>query len=339
MISYSQIKEIDFNRHLLRYERPATYVLMMVGGLLLFSGFFFDFSWLNNLGYKHLNYNLPIYLKYVSFIKPLFIITGSYVFFVLLFKNRLIKLYQACKIKPEIFLIVFLFFLFIFLGFVAYVPFKDYPYSIDEYNFLYQAKIYSQGRLYLEVPETYKPFVESYMILRDGKLFSKYPPGFPLILSIGVLLNHPGLTNPLIATTTLFILFCFVKSFLGSKYGLLSVILMASTPYFIAYSASYYSQPTALLLTVLIFLLVRKYEITHKNLYLPFIGFFAGYSFLTRPLDSFCVVVPAYAYLTYVMYKDKRLRKIIYPIFTFAIVFALFLLYNYILIGKITIAV
>lgn len=338
MIFHSQMNAIEFNQLLLKHEKQTTYVLMMLGGLLLFSGLFVDFSWLNNIGYKHLNYNLPIYLKYVSFIKPLFIITGSFLFFAFLFKNQLIKLYQTCKIKPEIFLIVFLLFIFVFLGFVAYVPFKDYPYSMDGYNFLYQAKIFSQGKLYLEVPETYKPFVESYMLLRDGKLFSKYPPGFPLILSIGVLLNHPGLTNPLIATTTLFIIFCLVKSFLGSKYGLLSVILMATTPYFIAYSASYYTHPTALLLTALIFLLVRKYEITRKDLYLPFIGFLAGYSFLTRPLDSFCVVVPAYAYLAYIMYKGKILRKITYPICTFAIVFALFLAYNYILIERISIA-
>lgn len=333
------MNEIEFNHPLLRYEKQATYILMMFGGLLLFSGLFVDFSWLNNLGYKHLNYNLPIYLRYVSFIKPLSIITGSFLLFIFLFKNQFIKLYQKQKFKPEILLIVFMFFIFVTLSFVAYVPFKDYPYSMDEYNFLYQAKIFSQGKLFLEVPESYKPFVEQYMILRDNKLFSKYPPGFSLLLSIGVLLNHPGLINPLIAVTTLFVLFCFVRSFLGSKYGLLAVILMSTTPYFIAYSASYYTHPTALLLTTLIFFLVRKYEIARKDLYLPVIGFLAGYSFLTRPLDSFCAVVPAYAYLTYVMYKDKSLRKITYPIFTFAIVFALFLVYNYILIGRISMAV
>lgn len=329
----------DFYHPLLRYEKQATYLSMTIGGLLLFSGLFVDFSWLNNLGHKHLNYNLPIYLRYVSFIKPLFIIIGGFLFFIFLLKNQFIKLYRTYAIQTRILLIVFLVLIFVTLGLIAYLPFKNYPYSMDEYNFLYQAEIFSHGKLFLEVPESYKPFVEQYMVLRDNRLFSKYPPGFSLLLSIGVLLNHPGLINPLIAVTTLFVLFCLVKSFMGSKYALLSVILMSTTPYFIAYSASYYTHPTALLLTTLLFFMVRKYEIARKDLYLPIIGFIAGYSFLTRPLDSFCAVVPAYAYLSYVMYKDKSLRKITYPIFTFAIVFALFLVYNYILVGRITIAV
>ena len=330
--------ETDFCHPLLRYEKQATYVWMTLGGLLLFSGLFVDFSWLNNIGYKHLNYNLPIYLRYVSFIKPLFIITGTFLFFAFLFKIQFLKLYQTHKFKPEILLIIFMLLIFVTLSFVAYVPFKDYPYSMDEYNFLYQARIFSKGKLFLKVPETYRPFVEQYMILRDGKLFSKYPPGFPLILSIGVLLKYPGLINPLIAVTTLFVLFCLVKSFMGPKYALLSVILMSTTPYFIAYSASYYTHPTALLLTTLLFFMVRKYEIARKDLYLPVIGFIAGYSFLTRPLDSFCAIVPAYIYLGYVIYKNKSLKKITYSIFTFSIMFALFLAYNYILIERVSIA-
>jgi len=329
---------IETTHRLLRYEKQVTYVLIILGGTLLFSGLFIDFSWLKNLGYRHLNYNLPIYLRYISGIKPLFIITGGFLFLAMLFKNQLINLYQNPKIRPERLLLIFLIFIFVYLSLVAHVPFKDYPYSMDEYNFLYQAKIFSRGSIFLDMPEIYEPFVEQYMILKDGRLFSKYAPGFPLILSFGVLLNHPGLINPLIATTTLFVLFYLVKSFLGSKHALLSVILVATTPYFIAYSASYYSHPTALLLTALILFFVRKYEITHKDLFLPIIGFIAGYSFLTRPLDSFCATVPAGAYLTFIMHKAKNLGKITYSIFPFAIVVVLFLAYNYILIERVSIA-
>ena len=331
-------KEIHFYHPLLKYEKPATYVWVTLGGLLLFSGIFVDFSWLNDLGYKHLHYYLPIYLRYVSFIKPLFIMTGGFLFFAFILKTPILKFYQEEMFKPEVLLVVFILLIFIALVFIAYVPFKNYPYSMDEYNFLYQAKIFANGKLFLKVPETYRPFVEQYMILRDGKLFSKYPPGFPLILSIGVLLKYPGLINPLISVATLFILFGFVKSLLGPKYGLVSVILMSTTPYFLAYSASYYTHPTALMLTTLLFFGVRKYEITKKDLYLPVIGFVAGYSFLTRPLDSFCAVVPAYAYLAYVMYKEKSLKKIIYPISTFAILFSVFVAYNHLLTKKVSIA-
>ena len=333
------MNETEYNHTFLKYEKRATYVWIIFGALFLLAGLFCDFTWLNNLGTKHLAYNLPIYLQYVSLIKPLSIIAGCFMIFAFILKPQVLKYYHADKFKPEILLVVLSLIIFVILSFVAYYPFKNYPYSMDEYNFFYQAKIFSEGKLFLEVPQSYKPFVEQYMIFENTKLFSKYPPGFSLLLSIGVLLNYPGLINPFIAAATLFTLFYLVKSFMGPKYALLSVILMSTTPYFIAYSASYYTHPTALLLTTLLFFMVRKYEITRKDLHLFLIGLIAGYSFLTRPLDSFCAVVPAFVYLSTILFKEKKFIKISYPIFTFTFVFSLFLVYNYILTEKITIAV
>lgn len=276
--------------------------------------------------------------NYVDFIKPIFIIIGSFLSFTLLFKKQIIKLYEKCAIKPKNALAILLILIFITLALIAYFPFHNYPFCMDEYNYLYQAKIFTKGILFIEVPEKFESFREEYMVLKDNKLFSKYPPGFPLLLSIGALLNIAGLINPLIAIITLITLYYFVKTLLGTKYGLLSVILMSTTPYFLGYSASFFSQPTSLLLTTLIFFSVRQYELSSKGIYLLLLGIFSGYSFLTRPLDSFCVLVPSYFYLMYLLYKRKDLKKASYPIFTFVTIFALFLTYNYILTGKISIA-
>ena len=276
--------------------------------------------------------------KYFDLIKPIFIIIGSFLSFTLLFKKQIIKLYEKCAIKPKIVLAILLILIFITLALIAYFPFHNYPYCMDEYNYLYQAKIFTKGKLFIEVPEKFESFRELYMVLKDNKLFSKYPPGFPLVLSIGVLLNITGLINPLIALITLITLYFFVKTLLGTKYGLLSVILMSTTPYFLGYSASYFSQPTSLLLTTLIFFLLRKYELTSKDIFLFLLGLVSGYSVLTRPLDSFCVLVPSYLYLIYILYKRKDLKKASYPILTFITIFGLFLTYNYILTGKISIA-
>jgi len=332
------MNEIEINQFLLRREKQIRNLLMIFGGLLLISGLIVPSSWLTNIGYKHLNLYLPLYLRFVSLIKPFFIITGSILIFTLFFKNQIIKIYEKSENKSKTVLAIFLILIFSVLGFIAYFPFHNYPYCLDEYNYLYQAKIFSQGKLFIEVPEYFEPFREQYMILKDNKLFSKYPPGFPLILSLGVLLNFTGLINPLIATITLVILYYFVKSFLGPKYGLLSIILMSTTPYFMGYSASYFSQPTALLLTTLTFFLVRKYEITSKDIYLPLLGLSSGYLLLTRPLDSFCVLVPSYLYLTYILYKKKNLVKASYFILTFVIVFVIFLNYNYFLTGNLSLA-
>ena len=323
-----------------KYEKRLKYSLIVIGILFIFIGISIDWlkAGLVEIADSYVMDDCCFCKIYIDLIKPLFIIIGCFLSFSLLFKNQIIKLYEKFKIKPNTILAILLILIFITLALIAYFPFNNHPYSMDEYNYLYQAKIFSQGKLFIETSEIFRPFKETYMILKDHKLFSKYPPGFPLVLSIGVLLNITGLINPLIATVTLIVLYLFVKSLLGPKYGLLSVILMSTTPYFLGYSASYYSHPTSLLLTTLIFFSVRKYELTSKDIYLFLLGIFSGYAFLTRPLDSFCVVVPSYLYLLYLLYKKKDLKKASYAISTFIILFALFLTYNYILIEKITIA-
>jgi len=324
----------------LKYEKRLKYALIVIGILFIVIGISIDWlkAGLVEIADSYVMDDCCFCRIYIDLIKPLFIIIGCFLFFSLFFKKRIIILYEKCTTKPNIFLAILLILIFITLALIAYFPFNNHPYSMDEYNYLYQAEIFSQGKLFIETSEIFRPFKETYMIIKEHKLFSKYPPGFSLILSFGVLLNITGLINPLIATVTLIVLYLFVKSLLGPKYGLLSVILMSTTPYFLGYSASYYSHPTSLLLTTLIFFSVRKYELTSKNIYLFLLGIFSGYSFFTRPLDSFCVVVPSYLYLLYLLYKKKDLKKASYAIFTFIILFALFLTYNYILIGKISIA-
>jgi 4-amino-4-deoxy-L-arabinose transferase-like glycosyltransferase len=326
---------------LLKYEKTLKYTLVVIGFSLIIIGISIHFlkEWLVAIVDSYAtDGHYCSFHKYITLYYIPLIIVGSFLSFPLILEKQIIKLYENCGTKTKTVLAALLVLIFIILGLISYVTFHNFPYCYDEYNYLYQANIFSQGKIFLEVPEVFRPFKERYMILNDSKLFSKYPPGFSLILAIGVLLKIPGLINPLIAVLTLIILYSFTKSFLGPKYGLLSVIIISTTPYFLAYSASYFSQPTALLLTALIFLIIRKYELTSQIHYLFLLGLVSGYSSLTRPLDSFCVIVPSYLYLAYILYKKKDLKKMSYSILTYATVFALFLIYNYILIGKISIA-
>jgi 4-amino-4-deoxy-L-arabinose transferase-like glycosyltransferase len=326
---------------LLKYEKILKYTLVVIGFLLIIIGISIHFlkEWLVAIGDSYvLDGHCCKCIIYIDLFNTPLIIVGGLLSFSLLFEKQIIKLYEKCSVKSKTVLAALLVLIFITLGLISYITFHNFPYTYDEYNYLYQANIFSQGKLFLEVPEVFRPFKENFMILHDSKLFSKYPPGFSLILAMGVLLKIPGLINPLIAVLTLIVLYSLTKSFLGPKYGLLSVIIISTTPYFLAYSASYYSHPTALLLTALILLIIRKYELTSQLHYLFLLGLVSAYSSLTRPLDSFCVIVPSYLYLAYVLYKKEDLKKMSYPILTYATVFALFLIYNYILIGKITIA-
>ena len=313
-------------------------LMVLLGAGLLLTGLFSDLTWLNDLGFNSFAARHPAYVRHVSFIKPLLVLTGGFLLVMLLLRKRVSALGGLCQENPAR-VLSFLLLLFLALyGFVSYFPFHNYPFCMDEYNYLYQAQIFAKGSLYLDVPEKFAPFRERYVILENGRLFSKYPPGFPVLLSFGVLLQLPGLINPLVAVATLLVLYCFVTTFFERIYGLLAVVLMATTPYFLAYSASYFSQPAALLLSSLTFFLIRKYELTSRALFLHLAALTAGYAALTRPLDCFCLIVPAGIYLMYVLYEKGQFRKVGYPLVIFGIVLLFFLTYNFILTERVSIA-
>ena len=80
---------------------------------------------------------------------------------------------------------------FITLGFIALVIFHNYPYSMDEYRYLYQAKIFLTGHLSLSADEKLARLFETNLVFSHGHLFSKYPPGFSLMLLFGLKLGNP----------------------------------------------------------------------------------------------------------------------------------------------------
>ena len=312
------------------FEAFIQNIALVSSAFLILSGLFIDFHWLDRV----LDDTVNTSLRDPFFTKNLFLITGVALLLVIVFSRQIIRICEKCFLNLRVTSICIYSSIFTYLGLTAYLPFRNHPYSGDEYCYLYQAKIFSMGRMFINIPSIYEPFVEMYTILWDGKLFVKYPPGFPLILSIGVWLKASGLINPFIATLTLIQLYYLVKSFYGSRYGLLCVLLVATTPYFIAYSSSYYSQPAALWLTTLVLVLLRYFELTGRTVYLPLIGFASGFLFLVRPLDALCVSLPAYAYLLHLLHKKKESLKIIYPVLVYGILINLLFYYNYLLAGK-----
>jgi hypothetical protein len=86
--------------------------------------------------------------------------------------------------------------------YTALVSLRDFPDSGDEYAYMISAQLFSEGRLWVPSPEPREFFRQNHVI-NDGHYYGKYPPGWPLILSLGVLLKAPWLINPLCGMLTL----------------------------------------------------------------------------------------------------------------------------------------
>ena len=170
--------------------------------------------------------------------------------------------------------------------------FDRLPRTEDEVTFLFQAKTIAEGHLVAPGPDQPRFFFMSFVVVRDGEWFGKYPPGYPAILSFGVRAGHAWVVNALAAAVVIGLLILVGRRLYDLRTGLTGGLLLALSPFFIIQSGSLLSHVVALfwvLLMLYLFDVMRSRD-------LPIAAFGAGAAagmlLLTRPLTAVGVGLP-----------------------------------------------
>lgn len=174
---------------------------------------------------------------------------------------------------------------------ISYYVFYDYPRSMDEYAYHYQAQIFAQGKHYLSLEPWQQHLKELYMVVYDNKLFSKYAPGWSFILSTGFIAGDPALVNPLITGLTALFLFLTIAKLTSPKAAFLTSALLMSNIYFLGYGSSYFPHTLVLCLWSIGFYCMVSYAKQPANKWLLAIGIIIGLGWLVRPLDALCLLL------------------------------------------------
>ena len=122
------------------------------------------------------------------------------------------------------------------------------------------------------------PFVVDY----NGLRFGKYPPGWPLLLSLGVRINAPWLVNALLGVVSLGLIGWLGRCFYEPRLGLLAAGLGLVTPGFLFLSSSLLSHSASLFWATAA-LVALFYAVTTRPLYAIVTGVALGAAFVTRP--------------------------------------------------------
>lgn len=133
---------------------------------------------------------------------------------------------------------------------IAAVVLERIPHVQDSVTYLFQAKTYALGRLWVPAPADPDAFLQEFVVVHEGRWFSKYPPGHALALTPGVLLGAPWLVNPLFAGVALWLVYALGRTLYGAGTGLLAAALVLSSPFFLFMSGSFMAHPTALVWTL-----------------------------------------------------------------------------------------
>ena len=238
---------------------------------------------------------------------------------------------------------------FLASAYVTQRVFEGIPHIEDEVAYVWQAKALAEGHLKVPSPSYTRSLLVPFVVDYQGERFSKYPPGWPVLLSLGIQLGKRAWVNPLLAGLGVWLTYQLGKRYFTQLVGLLAAGLTVTSPFFLMNSGSLLSHPLGLVLSATFALgwleafWKNKDEKPGNNPARPRTqGWFAvlsalalGALILTRPMTALAVALPFALHGLYLLLrsdKTTRLRLLIFCLVV--IVFAgIFFLWQYSLTG------
>ncbi|WP_420587379.1 hypothetical protein [Ruegeria sp.] len=185
-------------------------------------------------------------------------------------------------------------FAFVASALLAWFAFERVPHVEDEVAYLFQARTFAGGALTVPAPPVEaQPALEYYLLdIRGDRWLSVVAPGWPGILSLGVLIGMPWIVNPALTGASVWLAHGILRNTVGTTRADVVGLLMASSPWVLAIGASMMAHAAGLFLALLgWWLLLRPVtDRSGKAAVLAFgAGLAMGWLFTTRPLEGILI--------------------------------------------------
>jgi 4-amino-4-deoxy-L-arabinose transferase-like glycosyltransferase len=196
---------------------------------------------------------------------------------------------------------------------VSTVVFDRLPHVEDEVAFLFQARTIASGRLVAPAPAHPEFFAIPFILVRDGRWFGKFPPGWPAVLALGALAGRPWLVNPLLAAACVGLAYRAGRRLYGAPTGLLAAALLAASPFFLLHAGSFMGHVAALLWALAFLLLFAAAVSTGSRWAALGAGAALGMLFLTRPLTAVGIGLPYALWAAVATVRDRQRARAYLP--------------------------
>ena len=182
--------------------------------------------------------------------------------------------------------------------FINRVVLEDFPNSSDEYAYIFQAEMFSRGKWWERAHDLPDFFYHNNIAQHDGILVSRFPPGWPLVLSTAFEIGlQPSLINPLLGLIAIVFFYFFVRRYYDQTVAICSLFALAFTGFYLFNAASYFSHVSCLLATLLFVFCVYRYSDKRNLVYGLLAGFFLGFIVLIRYYTALLIFLPFLVYL------------------------------------------
>lgn len=169
---------------------------------------------------------------------------------------------------------------------LAWCIYESHPHIPDEVSYLYQARYFAAGMLTMPAPPIAEAFDVDLMTYEDTRWYSPFPPGWPIALSIGVILGIPWLINPLLAGLNISLIFALTRRLYDLPTARIAVLLLSTSPWYLFMGMNYMSHMLSLTCALIASLGVMKARSDPSMGWGLISGAALGFASLIRPLEA-----------------------------------------------------
>jgi hypothetical protein len=190
---------------------------------------------------------------------------------------------------------------------ISRTVFERLPHLEDEVAYLFQAKTYAGGQLVVDIEQPTRAYWQPFVVTsaEDGTRFSKYTPGWGLVLALGVAMGAPWVVNALLSGLNVALVYRLGREIFSQDVGVIAAALIAFSPMALLLNASLMGHTAALFFTSLFFYGYWRIEQSKSPLRWGLVaGFALGMMTITRPLTAIGISAP---FIVWSLYKLVRI--------------------------------
>ena len=169
---------------------------------------------------------------------------------------------------------------------LSYFSYERHPHIPDEVSYLYHARYFASGMLTMPVPPVPDAFNIDLMHYEPDRWYSPFPPGWPLMLAIGVIFGAPWLVNPVLAGLNVLMTYIFITQIYDSRTARNVILLICFSPWFVFMGMNFMAHTFTLTCALVASLAIIKARNTGDSIWGWLSGAVVGLICLIRPLDG-----------------------------------------------------
>jgi len=171
------------------------------------------------------------------------------------------------------------------------LSYQAHPHVPDEVAYLFHARYFAHGLLYLPPPPVPAAFDIDLLTYEPTRWFSPVPPGWPAMLAVGELFGAPSLVNPLLSGLNVLLAYLLLLEVYDRRTTRMALLLLALSPWHLFMAMNYMNHTFTFTAALIAGLGIARSRHGARVLWPLMAGAATGIVSLIRPLEGMIVAV------------------------------------------------